>query len=123
MKEDRRQADERRKSAHFLYPSSFILHPFYVMQQRRLMISNPLGLHARAAARLVKLANGFASEIRLARSDSPHRTVNAKSIFSVLILAATHGTMIDVLAEGGDETEAVDALCRMIEDSFGEIEN
>jgi phosphocarrier protein HPr len=93
------------------------------MQQRRLMISNPLGLHARAAARLVKLANGFQSEIRLARSDSPHRTVNAKSIFSVLILAATHGTMIDVLAEGGDETEAVEALCRMIEDRFGEIEN
>jgi phosphocarrier protein HPr len=105
------------------YPSSLILHALLFMQQRRLMIRNPLGLHARAAARLVKLANGFQSEIRLARSDSPHRTVNAKSIFSVLILAATHGTMIEVLAEGRDETEAVEALCRMIEDRFGEIEN
>jgi phosphocarrier protein HPr len=93
------------------------------MQQRRLVISNPLGLHARAAARLVKLANGFQSEIRLARSDAPHRTVNGKSIFSVLILAATRGTMIDVQAEGGDETEAIEALCRMIEERFGEIEN
>ena len=90
------------------------------MQQRRLVISNSLGMHARAAARLVRLANGFRSEIQLARSEALYRTVNAKSIFSVLLLAATKGTMIDIIVEGPDEVEAIESLSRLIEENFGE---
>ncbi len=90
------------------------------MRQRTLMIENPLGLHARAGARLVKLANGFQSDILLARADSPQRTVNAKSIFSVLLLAATQGTIINIVAEGEDEAEAMEALCRLVKERFGE---
>jgi phosphocarrier protein HPr len=90
------------------------------MQQRRLVISNSLGMHARAAARLVRLAGGFRSEIQLARSEALHRTVNAKSIFSVLLLAATKGTMIDIIVEGPDEVEAIESLSRLIEENFGE---
>jgi phosphocarrier protein HPr len=90
------------------------------MQQRRLIISNSLGMHARAAARLVRLAGGFRSDIRLARSEALHRTVDAKSIFSVLLLAATQGTTIDIIADGPDEAEAMDSLCRLIEENFGE---
>jgi phosphocarrier protein HPr len=90
------------------------------MQQRRLIISNSLGMHARAAARLVRLAGGFRSDIRLARSEALHRTVDAKSIFSVLLLAATQGTTIDIIVDGPDEAEAMDSLCRLIEENFGE---
>jgi phosphocarrier protein HPr len=90
------------------------------MQQRRLVISNRLGMHARAAARLVRLANGFRSDIQLARSDALHRTMNAKSIFSVLLLAATQGTTIDIIVDGPDEIEAMESLCRLIEERFGE---
>lgn len=90
------------------------------MQQRTLTITNRLGLHARAAAKLVKLAGRFESDILLARSGSRHRTVDAKSIFGVLLLAATQGTLIEVIVEGEDEQEALDALCRLIEEKFGE---
>jgi phosphocarrier protein len=90
------------------------------MQQRTLVIKNHLGLHARAAARLVKLASGFKSEILLARSEARQRTVNAKSILGVLLLAATKGTMIDVMVEGADEVEAIESLCELIEENFGE---
>jgi len=90
------------------------------MLQRTLVIRNRLGLHARAAARLVKLASGFQSEILLARSEAGHRTVNAKSIFGVLLLAATQGTMIEVIAEGTDEDKAMESLCKLIEEKFGE---
>ncbi|MCI0337733.1 MAG: HPr family phosphocarrier protein [Acidobacteria bacterium] len=90
------------------------------MQQRTLVIRNHLGMHARAAARLVKLANGFRSDIRLARSDARLRTVNAKSIFAVLLLAATQGTTIDIIVEGPDEAKAIESLCQLIEENFGE---
>jgi phosphocarrier protein HPr len=90
------------------------------MQQRTLVIRNQLGLHARAAGRLVKLANGFESDILLARSDARHRTVDAKSIFGVLMLAAAQGTMIEIIVEGADENEAIEALCRLINEKFGE---
>jgi phosphocarrier protein len=90
------------------------------MQQRTLVIKNRLGLHARAAARVVKLANGFQSDIRIVRSDAPQRRVNAKSIFGVLLLAATQGTVIDITAEGADEVEAIESLCQLVEESFGE---
>lgn len=90
------------------------------MQRRTLVIKNRLGLHARAAARLVKLANAYQSEIRIARSDASHRTADAKSIFGVLLLAATQGTEVEINVEGADENEAVDELSRLIEGKFGE---
>lgn len=90
------------------------------MQQQTVIITNRLGLHARAAAKLVKLANMFQSEVLLARSESSHKTVDAKSIFGVLLLAATQNTSIEVLAEGSDEEAVVKALCKLITDKFGE---
>ena len=90
------------------------------MQQRTIVITNRLGLHARAAAKLVKLANGFESEILLARSDSPHKTANARSIFSVLLLAAAKNASIEIVAEGADEQAAVEALSQLVADKFGE---
>jgi phosphocarrier protein HPr len=90
------------------------------MQRRTLVIRNRLGLHARAAARLVKLANGFQSDIQLARSDVNQITVDAKTIFGVLLLAAAQGTKIDMIVEGIDEVEAVEALSQLIDGNFGE---
>jgi phosphocarrier protein len=90
------------------------------MQQRTLTITNRLGLHARAAAKVVKLAGSYESNILLARADLHHKRVDAKSIFSVLLLAASQGTMIEVITEGADEVEAMDALCELIESRFGE---
>ncbi len=90
------------------------------MLQRQLVIRNRLGLHARAAARLVKLASGFQSDILLARSDARHPTVNAKSILGILLLAATQGTPIEVFVEGIDEDEAMESLSKLIEEKFGE---
>lgn len=90
------------------------------MQQHTVTIKNRLGLHARAAARLVRLAGGFRSEIQLARSDARHKTVDAKSILGVLMLAATQHTELEIMAEGADEEAALAALCKLIEDKFGE---
>lgn len=90
------------------------------MQQRTVIITNRLGLHARAAAKLVKLAAAFESEVLLARAESRHKTVDAKSIFSVLLLAATQNTTIEIIVEGKDEEAAMEALCKLIADKFGE---
>jgi phosphocarrier protein HPr len=90
------------------------------MEQQTLTITNRLGLHARAAAKVVKLAGSYESNIQLARTDSPHKRVDAKSIFSVLLLAASRGTRIEVIAEGADEAGAMQALCELIESGFGE---
>lgn len=102
------------------------------MQRLTLPITNRLGLHARAAAKLVKLANSFRCDIRLARADSsrnassqpapnePPGPVDAKSIFGILLLAASQGVVIEVIAEGADETEAIEAVRKLIEGKFGE---
>lgn len=82
-------------------------------------ISNKLGLHARASAKLTKLAGSFASEVTLARGD---RRVNAKSIMGVMMLAAGMGTDIDIQVDGPDERQAMDSLLALIEDKFGEGE-
>ncbi|MEK7833436.1 MAG: HPr family phosphocarrier protein, partial [Acidobacteriota bacterium] len=79
--------------------------------------TNRLGLHARAAAKLVKLAAGFQSRILI---EARQKTADAKSIFSVLLLAATQNTEIEITVEGSDEEEAIGALCRLIADKFGE---
>ena len=82
-------------------------------------ISNKLGLHARASAKLTKLAGSFPCEIFLARGE---RRVNAKSIMGVMMLAAGLGSAIEIEAEGDKAQEAIDALLVLINDKFGEGE-
>jgi phosphocarrier protein HPr len=82
-------------------------------------IVNKLGLHARAASRLVNCASGFTSEIEIVRGT---RSVNAKSIMGVLTLAAALGTELVVQADGPDEQQAVDAVATLFQDRFGEDE-
>lgn len=82
-------------------------------------ISNKLGLHARASAKLTKLAGSFPCDVWLARGE---RRVNAKSIMGVMMLAAGLGAAIEVEAEGDREQEAVNALLALIDDKFGEGE-
>ena len=80
-------------------------------------IKNRLGLHARAAALLVKTANRFASEITIEKDGVE---VNGKSIMGILMLAASKGTKITVKVNGKDSTQAVQVLGKLIEDKFGE---
>lgn len=80
-------------------------------------ISNKLGLHARASAKLTKLAGSFQSDVHLSRSS---RRVNAKSIMGVMMLAAGMGAEIEVETAGLDEQQAMDALLALINDKFGE---
>ena len=89
------------------------------MIQNSIQISNKLGLHARASAKLTKLAGGFKSEIHLSRNG---RRVNAKSIMGVMMLAAGMGSEIVIEVEGVDEQPAMDALRALIDGKFGEGE-
>ncbi len=89
------------------------------MIQTSIQISNKLGLHARASAKLTKLAGSFKSEIHLSRNG---RRVNAKSIMGVMMLAAGLGTEVQIEAEGIDEEAAMAALRALIDDKFGEGE-
>lgn len=82
-------------------------------------IINRLGLHARAATRLVNCASGYTSEIRVVKGQ---RSVNGKSIMGVLTLAAAIGTELTIEADGEDAQEAFDAICSLIGDFFGEGE-
>jgi phosphocarrier protein len=87
------------------------------MMQQKVMITNKLGLHARAAAKLVHTANGFKSDVFVG---GEFEEVNAKSILGLLTLAASKGTPLTVRADGPDEGEAVKALVALFEDKFGE---
>jgi phosphocarrier protein len=80
-------------------------------------ISNKLGLHARASAKLTKLAGSFASDVHLSRNG---RRVNAKSIMGVMMLAAGLGSEIEIETEGADEQAAMEAIVALIDDRFGE---
>lgn len=91
------------------------------MVECRVRIVNRLGLHARAAAKLVRAAAAFNSTLRLVRVDRS-ATADAKSILSVLMLAAARGTELQITAEGPDEGPALDALCQLIGGGFGETE-
>lgn len=84
---------------------------------RECVIRNRLGLHARAAAKFVHTATRYASHIRVSRDG---RTMDGKSIMGILLLSAGAGTTVVISAEGADEADAVDALCRLIEGGFGE---
>jgi phosphocarrier protein HPr len=83
-------------------------------------VRNALGLHARAAARLVRTANRFQSNVRLERIDGS-ASADAKSILNVLMLAASGGTELRAIAEGQDEAAAIAALSGLFEDGFGEL--
>ncbi len=87
------------------------------MISRAVVVSNQLGLHARAAARFVHLATRFVSLVRVARDT---RVMDGKSIMGILLLAAARGTTITISAEGLDEADAVEALVRLVESGFGE---
>ncbi|MBL8305757.1 MAG: HPr family phosphocarrier protein [Rubrivivax sp.] len=89
------------------------------MIQTRIQISNKLGLHARASAKLTKLAGGFKSDIHLSRNG---RRVNAKSIMGVMMLAAGLGSEVEIEVSGDDEAQAMDALRALIDGKFGEGE-
>jgi phosphocarrier protein len=89
------------------------------MIKTRITISNKLGLHARASAKLTKLAGSFGCEVHLARNG---RRVNAKSIMGVMMLAAGIGSEVEIETDGADEQEAMHALRGLIESKFGEAE-
>jgi phosphotransferase system HPr (HPr) family protein len=89
------------------------------MKEQTVTISNRLGLHARAAARLVRRASQFNSTVELLREDTGE-TADGKSILSVLLLAASCGTSLIIKTEGDDEERAMDALVELVEQKFGE---
>jgi phosphocarrier protein HPr len=91
------------------------------MIERKLLVKARLGLHARAAAKLVRLTATFRSKIVLRRTDGGI-TADAKSILSVLMLAATAGTELEASVDGVDEEAAIAAIDRLFADSFGETE-
>lgn len=84
---------------------------------RECVIRNRLGLHARAAAKFVHTATRYTSQVRVSRDG---RTMDGKSIMGILLLAAAAGTTVLITADGVDEAEAVEALCRLVEGGFGE---
>lgn len=90
-----------------------------VMVADEVEITNKLGLHARAAAKLTALATEYKSEIWMSRGD---KRVNAKSIMGVMMLAAARGSKVKIEAEGADEREALRALANLIANRFGEGE-
>ena len=89
------------------------------MIKRTIQVSNKLGLHARASAKLTQLASSFKSAVWISRNG---RRVNAKSIMGVMMLAAGLGSTVELETDGPDEAEALDALEKLFLDRFGEGE-
>jgi phosphocarrier protein len=89
------------------------------MVRKSITIVNKLGLHARAAAKLVTLASLFQCDVRLARGS---RTVNGKSIMGVMMLAAGQGSEIELIADGPDEEQAAATLAELVANRFGEAQ-
>ena len=87
------------------------------MIKTNISISNKLGLHARASAKLTKLAGSFDCDVFMSRND---RRVNAKSIMGVMMLAAGIGSVVEIEVDGPDEEAAMAALTALINDKFGE---
>jgi phosphocarrier protein HPr len=87
------------------------------MLKHSLTIQNKLGLHTRAAARLVDLTKRFASQVELTYRD---RTVDSKSIMGVITLGAQKGDVVDVFVDGEDEADALQAIEKLVNDKFGE---
>ncbi|HKN83144.1 MAG TPA: HPr family phosphocarrier protein, partial [Pyrinomonadaceae bacterium] len=91
------------------------------MAERRLQVTSRLGLHARAAANLVRVASKFQSSLTLQRLDGSAEA-DAKSILSILTLAASRGTDLKIIAEGADEQAALDAIVSLFSRDFDESE-
>ena len=89
------------------------------MITKTITIVNRLGLHARAAALLVKLSNTFKSEIHMQHGGN---SANTKNIMEVLMLAATRGTILSVSVDGEDEKQAMAAVFELIANKFNEVE-
>lgn len=89
------------------------------MQSREIEIINKLGLHARASSKLVQLANKYKSEIFVIKKE---KKANAKSIMSLMMLAANKGTLVTISCDGADEVDALDGVCNLFADRFGENE-
>jgi phosphocarrier protein len=87
--------------------------------ERAIEIKNKLGLHARAAAKLVHTAARFKSDIKIRKGDEE---VDGKSILGILLLAAGRGTTITLRSSGPDERDALDAIEKLIDDKFDEVE-
>lgn len=90
------------------------------MLKAEVSVINDLGLHARAAAQLVRLASGFRSRIRVHRVDNAV-LADAKSILSVLTLAASKGVRLEVEVDGEDEADAIEAVIAIFANGFGEM--
>ena len=89
------------------------------MAERRLLIQNKLGLHARASAKLASEASRFAADISLSKGDIE---VNGKSIMGIMMLAAAKGSELCIRAEGSDADDALDAIETLVTNRFGEDE-
>ena len=87
------------------------------MVKTEITISNKLGLHARASAKLTKLAGSFPCDVFMSKGE---RRINAKSIMGVMMLAAGVGSLVELETDGAQEQEAMDALIALINDKFGE---
>lgn len=87
------------------------------MSRCEVTIPNPLGLHARAAARFVHAASAFQSRVRVAKDD---REMDGKSIMGLLLLAAAQGTRVTIIADGADERDAIATLGALVERGFDE---
>jgi phosphocarrier protein HPr len=89
------------------------------MIRHKVLVANNLGLHARAAAKLVRLASRFSSEIHLSREDA-NQQIDSKSILGILMLAASKGTRLIISINGQDEVEAGKAIIQLFESKFEE---
>lgn len=89
------------------------------MIQEKVIIINKLGLHARAAAKFVATSSRFASSVKVARAD---KVIDGKSIMAVMMLAASKGTELELIIEGDDEQEALQAMKELINNYFDEDE-
>lgn len=89
------------------------------MRENELLVENKLGLHARAAAQIVKTANSYSSKITMIKDGME---VDGKSIMGIMMLAAAKGSTILVVTQGEDEIDAADSLARLFKDKFGEKE-
>ena len=89
------------------------------MIETNIPVINKLGLHARAASKLVKLCSGYSSDIKFSANG---QQVDGKSIMGIMMLAATQGTELKLVVDGEDAEAASDAICEMFSDCFGEGE-
>lgn len=89
------------------------------MIQRVILVENRLGLHARAAAKLVHLTSRFSSQVHLSR-EGYRQAIDCKSILGILMLAAARGTRLIITVDGADEVEAANAIGQLFAEKFGE---